>query len=94
MEANVTDLNIRQQRVLDLMRARQDRDLYETAGANHKVGSGMYAVTYTGDEPRYAYLTQEEVDDLVRRGMIEERWPGCFKLFGAIRHDRKGRVIP
>lgn len=65
--------------VLELMRARSDRELYEGAGPDGKTGSGMFFVTYSAGE-RYAPLTAAQVAELERGGRIRQKWPGCYML--------------
>jgi hypothetical protein len=75
-----TDLNARQQRVLELLRERRDRELYEGAAPPMgKHGSGQFWVTHSADAV-YSALGWEEVRDMERRGLIVERWPGCYRL--------------
>lgn len=87
-------LTANQQRILRLMQERPaDRDLYETAGDTSWVGNGLYAVTHTPDD-KYVYLTVAEVKQMVAAGLLDCRWPGCFKLAGAKRSNPKGNEIP
>lgn len=83
----------RQQRIIDLMQARPERDLYEgSAPPNARLGSGEFWLTYSADE-HYQPLRREDVDALVQLGVIVERWPDCYKLAGAERRDPKGNSI-
>lgn len=75
--------NARQMVVIAMMRANQARELYEGAAANGRDGSGVFWVTHTGDEPHYAPLNWAEVRDLEKRGLIKEKWPGCYELAAA-----------
>jgi hypothetical protein len=76
MSAN---LNQRQRRVLDLLRARTDRELYEGAGRDPGMGSGQFWVTYTADET-YSPLSWAEVRQMEAAGLIKRMWPGCYVL--------------
>ncbi len=62
--------------LLDMLRADSRRDLYEGAGPGGK-GSGQYWVTYSAGE-QYVPLTWPEVKALAARGLIVERWQGCY----------------
>jgi len=54
--------------------ARRGRMLYEGANAVGG-GSGFHYLDYSADLPKYDPLTTAEVDDMVRKGLIEPRWP-------------------
>ena len=78
------ELNFRQRRLLELLRARPDRDLYEGAGPDGKSGSGRFWVTYSADD-QYEPGTWPDVRNMEAAGLLEEQWPGCYKLTGATR---------
>jgi hypothetical protein len=78
-----TNINQRQQRIVDLMRADPRRDLYEGA-APAGSGSGEFWVTYSAEES-YEPLNWDEVRDLEARGITRELWPGCYCLIDADR---------
>lgn len=63
----------RQTKVLLLLqRCDKQRELYEAR-------DGRYYLTYSAGES-YEPLRKDEVLELVRRGLVAERWPGCYAL--------------
>lgn len=70
-------MNEKQKRVLEIMRP---RELYEAASAgDRKRGSGKWYVTRSAHE-KYEPLSTEEVQGLVKRGYLIEKYPGCCAL--------------
>ena len=50
------------------------RDLYEGT-------DGCFYVTYTGDVPGGSpCLGEDDIDVLLAQGLIQEKYPGCYKL--------------
>jgi hypothetical protein len=76
-------MNDRQKHFVQLLYADLRRDIY--MGCDHQ-----YWVTYTGDEPRYKPLTQQEVEQMMTLGLINERWPGCYTLPSNLLASRNG----
>jgi hypothetical protein len=79
-------VNYRQARILELLRERPSRDLYEGAAPNGRDGSGFYWVTYSAGVD-YRPLSQTEVDELERGGLIVKRWPGCYGIATTVRRS-------
>jgi hypothetical protein len=75
------EMNPKQQRVMEILRADTSRDLYEAGGPTGK-GTGVFYVTYSAEEV-YSPLIMPEVRDLEERGLVKRKWAsvdGCFVL--------------
>lgn len=66
-------LNARQRKALDLLKADSRRDIYQTC---HFFD---YGITYTGDE-KYDLLSREDVDGLLATGLLVPKWPNDPKV--------------
>ena len=65
----------------------QRRDIYEGASHDGKRGSGLYYVTYSdGYSPT---LNREDIDILLRHGLVTEKWPGCYVATCSKKADAK-----
>lgn len=70
-------LSPHEQQAIALLGADSRRDLYEGAAADGRSGSGNFWITHTATE-RYSPFENHEVANLVRHGLIVEKWPGCY----------------
>ena len=66
-----------QLQAMHLLDADTRRDLYESAARDGKSGNGNFWITHAADE-KYAPWTSRDVDELLRQGLIVEKWQGCY----------------
>lgn len=71
----IVELNDRQAFAIDSMRfSHRSQHLYEGAAAGGKAGCGLYWLEFSGDLKPYKPLTQADVEDLLRKGLLAPRW--------------------
>jgi hypothetical protein len=69
---------IAQKQALRLLKENLNRHIYEAGNLSLKKGSGRYFVTYTDDNS--PELRQDDIDALVKGGVIKEKFPGFYEL--------------